>query len=147
MQIYQFIAGGDFQIGALDSKSRIAPVTRDESLLRALVARVGVARERLARAVVRRREARIRFNEGLLQDLVDLQRQIAADAIATLATNAHILYITCSLEPQENEAMPRWLAKWHGHELIHEAASLPAGLPGEPANCYRDGGYVALLRT
>ncbi len=25
----QFIAGGDFQIGALDSKSRIAPVTRD----------------------------------------------------------------------------------------------------------------------
>ena len=27
--IDQFIAGGDFQIGALDSKSRIAPVTRD----------------------------------------------------------------------------------------------------------------------
>ena len=27
--IEQFIAGGDFQIGALDSKSRIAPVTRD----------------------------------------------------------------------------------------------------------------------
>ena len=25
----QFIAGGDFQIGVLDSKSRIAPVTRD----------------------------------------------------------------------------------------------------------------------
>mgnify|MGYP003316692775 CR=1 FL=1 len=28
--IDQFIAGGDFQIGALDSKSRIAPVTRDD---------------------------------------------------------------------------------------------------------------------
>lgn len=95
----------------------------------------------------RRREARIRFNEGLLQDLVDLQRQITADAIATLATNAHILYITCSLEPQENEAMPRWLAKWHGHELVHDDAVLPAGLPGEPATSYRDGGYVALLRT
>ncbi len=27
--IEQLIAGGDFQIGALDSKSRIAPVTRD----------------------------------------------------------------------------------------------------------------------
>ena len=27
--IDQFIAGGEFQIGALDSKSRIAPVTRD----------------------------------------------------------------------------------------------------------------------
>ena len=95
----------------------------------------------------RRREARIRFNEGLLKDLVDLQHQIAADAIATLATNAHILYITCSLETQENEAMPRWLTKWHGHEVVHEASSLPGGLPGDPPSSYRDGGYVALLRT
>ena len=95
----------------------------------------------------RRREARIRFNEGRLQDLVDLQRQITADAIATLTTNAHILYITCSLEPQENDAMPRWLTKWHGHELVHETSTLPGGLPGDPPSAYRDGGYVALLRT
>ncbi len=95
----------------------------------------------------RRREARIRFNEGRLQDLVDLQRQITADAIATLNTNAHILYITCSLEAQENEAMHRWLTKWHGHELVHETSVLPTGLPGDPPSAYRDGGYVALLRT
>ena len=95
----------------------------------------------------RRREARIRFDAGRLGDLVDLQRQITADGLATLSTNAHILYVTCSLEPQENEAMPQWINKWHGHELVQETATAPAGQPGDPPTTYRDGGYTALLRT
>ncbi len=95
----------------------------------------------------RRREARIRFDAGRLQDLVDLQRQITADGLATLTTNAHILYATCSLEPQENEEMPKWINKWHGHELVQESSTMPAGQPGDPPTTYRDGGYAALLRT
>lgn len=95
----------------------------------------------------RRREARMRFDTGRLKDLIDLQRQITADGLATLKTNSHILYSTCSLEPEENGAMAQWLRKWHGYELVEEHTLLPAGLPGDPPTAYRDGGYAALIRT
>ena len=95
----------------------------------------------------RRPEARSRFSSSTLEKLVGIQRQIVADSIPCLAPGAHVLYSTCSLEPEENQSMPRWLKKWHGWELVDEAFLVPSSQPGDAPSSYQDGGYSALLQT
>ena len=95
----------------------------------------------------RRPEARLRFSMAGLETLVGMQRQIFADTIPCLAPAAHVLYSTCSLEPEENEQMPAWLAKWHGWEVADETRMMPRGLPGDGPDRYCDGGYAALMKT
>ena len=97
--------------------------------------------------LARRPEARSRFSSTGLEKLVGIQRQIVADSIPCLSPGAHVLYTTCSLEPEENQSMPRWLEKWHGWELVDESRVLPAGQPGDPPSSYHDGGYSALLQA
>ena len=91
----------------------------------------------------RRPEARLRFSMPALETLVGMQRQIFADTIPCLAPAGHVLYSTCSLEPEENEQMPAWLSKWHGWDLVDETRVLPRGLPGDGPDRYCDGGYAA----
>ena len=95
----------------------------------------------------RRPEARLRFSMPALETLMGIQRQIFADTIPCLAPAAHVLYSTCSLEPEENEQMPKWLGKWHGWELVDETKVLPRGVPGDGPDRYCDGGYAALMKT
>lgn len=95
----------------------------------------------------RRPEARLRFSMPALETLVGMQRQIFADTIPCLAPAGHVLYSTCSLEPEENEQMPAWLSKWHGWDLVDETRVLPRGLPGDGPDRYCDGGYAALMKT
>jgi 16S rRNA C967 or C1407 C5-methylase (RsmB/RsmF family) len=56
-----------------------------------------------------------------------------------------VIYATCSIERAENEAQVKRLASRFGLSLAVERSVMPAGLPGEPAARYRDGGYHALL--
>ncbi|MEE3002389.1 MAG: transcription antitermination factor NusB [Planctomycetota bacterium] len=97
--------------------------------------------------LARRPEARSRFSSTGLEKLVGIQRQIVADSIPCLSPGAHVLYTTCSLEPEENQSMPRWLEKWHGWKLVDESLVPPAGQPGDPPSSYHDGGYSALLQA
>ena len=76
---------------------------------------------------------------------MEIQRQIIADSIPLLAPGGRILYSTCSLEPEENEAVALWLGQWHGFGVEAELRTEPTGAPGEPGTRYRDGGYAALL--
>ncbi|MCH7849243.1 MAG: hypothetical protein IIB53_12865 [Planctomycetes bacterium] len=96
--------------------------------------------------LARRPEAKYRFGPDSLSQLVDLQRQIIADHLSLLAESGHLLYSTCSLEPQENEAQAQWIVRWHGLRIRRENLRLPQGLPGEPSRRYTDGGYFALLQ-
>ena len=96
--------------------------------------------------LARRIEARHRQRAGLRSQLRDLQRQIAADALALLAPGGTILWSTCSIDPEENEGQIEWLTQWHDLEV--DAASLEPGWGppgGDPGN-WRDGGYFARLR-
>jgi 16S rRNA (cytosine967-C5)-methyltransferase len=95
--------------------------------------------------LARRVEAKYRINPAAIRKTVDLQRQIVADSISLLAPHGRILYSTCSIEPAENEQMAEWIAKWHRMKIAHMESQLPRGLPGEPMNRYRDGGFFALL--
>lgn len=95
--------------------------------------------------LARRIEAKYRVDAAHLDSLVALQKQIVADHLALRRDGGLIAYSTCSLEPQENEAQRDWINRWHRTRVVTEFSVLPAGLPGEPAARYRDGGYLALL--
>lgn len=96
--------------------------------------------------LARRLEAKHRFSADSTRSLVNLQRQIIADALPLLAESAWLLYCTCSIEPQENEQQIQWLLRWHDFDVSDQRTSLPNGLPGESPTGYRDGGYYALAR-
>ena len=94
----------------------------------------------------RRVEARCRGDEETLDELVDVQRQIVADTLRRLAPGGHVLYITCSLEPDENVRQVEWIAHWHRMDVVTQTVSMPAGGPGSPDHTHTDGGGHALLR-
>jgi 16S rRNA (cytosine967-C5)-methyltransferase len=110
--------------------------------------------------LARRVEARYRFGPETLDGLIDLQRQIIADAFPLLTPQAgghgdtpggpsggggRLLYVTCSLEDEENEAQTRWIARWHRMRIVRAERSLPTGGPGDDPAGYADGGFFALL--
>jgi 16S rRNA (cytosine967-C5)-methyltransferase len=96
--------------------------------------------------LARRVEARYRFSRETLKSVVDLQRQIIADSLTLLRESGHILYSTCSIDPDENEHQAEWLCQWHPFETIRQHTRLPTGVPGDPPGVHSDGGYHALLR-
>jgi 16S rRNA (cytosine967-C5)-methyltransferase len=95
--------------------------------------------------LARRPEAKYRFSKKSQQQLIDLQRQIVADALPLLAPDGHVLYITCSICPEENAEQARWIAQWHRGTIVDERRHLPAGQPGDEPAGYLDGGYAALI--
>jgi 16S rRNA (cytosine967-C5)-methyltransferase len=70
-------------------------------------------------------EIRWRLREADLEALVELQRRLAASAADLLPPGGHLLYATCSLEPEENGGVVASL----GLEPLPLAAALPAGVP------------------
>jgi 16S rRNA (cytosine967-C5)-methyltransferase len=95
--------------------------------------------------LARRVEAKYRFDDRNLTQLVSLQRQIIADSIRLLADTGHLLYSTCSLEAEENEGQTEWTARWHRLRICQGGTRLPRGAPGGPPGRYADGGYFAVL--
>lgn len=100
--------------------------------------------------LARRHEAKYRFSNESLESLVNLQRQIIADAIPLLqdgstGVRGRILYATCSMEPAENEEQARWTAHWHRFKLERESRQSPRSGPGKVPTSYTDGSYAALL--
>lgn len=93
--------------------------------------------------LARRPEARYRFGPESLASLVTLQRSIIERSIGLLAPGGLLLYSTCSLDPEENQAQARWaMARCKG-EIVAEHLELPAGR----GTSYQDGSYHALVRA
>jgi 16S rRNA (cytosine967-C5)-methyltransferase len=96
--------------------------------------------------LARRVEARYRAADSL-DRLAATQRQIIADTIPLLARGATILYSTCSLEPEENEAQGAWARKWHRYRVRDPRTALPRGVPGDDPRTYADGSFSCILET
>jgi 16S rRNA (cytosine967-C5)-methyltransferase len=97
--------------------------------------------------LARRIEAKYRCDDDQLNRLVGIQKQIIADSIALLRSRprGRILYSTCSLEPEENQAQVDWAARWHTFKVLAFESHAPAGIPGGHASAYSDGSFWALL--
>ena len=95
--------------------------------------------------LARRVEAKYRASKATILELVDVQRQIIADAIPMRNDGGAILYATCSIEPDENEKQAEWISKWHKLKVSREEFTMPVGQPGDDAATYHDGGYACLM--
>lgn len=90
----------------------------------------------------RRPEARYRFSQRSLDSLIELQRSILERAMPLVKPGGHVLYSTCSLEPEENQQQAQWMARRWGVRLVDQGQWLPAGR----GTTYHDGGYYAVLQ-
>jgi len=84
----------------------------------------------------RRVEARYRLDPATFEDLPKVQSQILTDAIRLTRPGGHIVYSTCSIDREENEAI---IAAHPTLELLTSHLTLPV------AN-HHDGGFAATLR-
>jgi 16S rRNA (cytosine967-C5)-methyltransferase len=127
-------------MAGLDNVTVVGPVSRPASKLDLLVLDVPCSNTAV---LARRPEARYRLDARTLDSLVTLQRDIIRQTHGWVAPGGHILYSTCSLERDENQAQAHWLAKQTGGQVVHEHQELPAGFDTR----YQDGGYHALIKT
>ncbi len=91
--------------------------------------------------VLRRRpDARWRFDDSRLADLVLTQSAILERAAAFLKPNGRLVYSTCSLEPEENDGVIReFLGRHPEFRELRRAANVPPDRG-------MDGAFAALLR-
>jgi 16S rRNA (cytosine967-C5)-methyltransferase len=87
----------------------------------------------------RRPEARWRLRPESLRSLTELQKPLLRQAARLVKPAGVVVYSTCSLEPEENQEMARWILR-EQPGLVLEAEEEQS--PGRPA----DGGYWARLR-
>ena len=91
-------------------------------------------------AMVRHPDARWRLSRRRLKSLVRLQSQLLSGAAQTVRQGGLLIYVTCSLEPEENSnQIDAFLKSSH---LFHRASQ---DLNIFPADAATDGGYAAKL--
>ncbi len=98
--------------------------------------------------LARRPEAKYRYSPEHTSSLVALQQGILADALPCLSRESGtsaILYSTCSLEADENEAQTGWVKAHHGLRPGRENRRAPGGGPGQDPEHYTDGSYSVVL--
>jgi 16S rRNA (cytosine967-C5)-methyltransferase len=89
--------------------------------------------------LARRPDARWRLRQRDLEQLGDLQGRLLEAAVRHLAPGGRLLYATCSLEPEENEARTARLTRAHpGLKELESRLFLPHRSEG-------DGGFYSLL--
>ena len=87
----------------------------------------------------RRPEARWRFREDEVNDLVQLQTRLLLTALDHVKAGGRIVYSTCSIEPEEtNRLVESVTAQVPGLSLVSQHLQLP----GQPS----DGAFQALLK-
>lgn len=92
--------------------------------------------------LARRPEARYRFSDSALAELVDLQRQIVTELLSRVREGGWLLYSTCSLEPEENRLQREWIVATTGAIVVAEEQLLPDG----HGSSSHDGSYHVLLQ-
>lgn len=66
-----------------------------------------------------------KFDAGRLENLIEEQRKIFHDAFAYLHPQGTIVYMTCSILPQENKQQAAYFQKNYGLEVIETFQTLP----------------------
>jgi 16S rRNA (cytosine967-C5)-methyltransferase len=96
--------------------------------------------------LARRVEAKYRVEEKMIARLNEIQRDVVADSMRLLKPGGVLLYSTCSLEREEDEAIVEWAASSGRFEVVAQQKHLPTGGAGQALASYRDGSFWALLR-
>lgn len=77
-------------------------------------------------------DAKWKIDAPMIERLVQQQREIVANALEHLKLDGHLVYATCSLLPEENQAQVAYFLKNHPLDLEKELVLLPeeAGMDG-----------------
>jgi 16S rRNA (cytosine967-C5)-methyltransferase len=78
-----------------------------------------------------------RLDPAALQSLIELQRQLLAEAAACTAAGGLLVYATCSLEVEENEQQVEHFLNTHSDFSLEPAAAVAPG--------YLDGAWLRVL--
>jgi 16S rRNA (cytosine967-C5)-methyltransferase len=89
--------------------------------------------------LARRVEVRHRLDTAGIADLAAQQRSLLGDALALVRVGGVVVYSTCSIEREENEAVVEAALAEGGVELVEQRMTWP-----DPPR--HDGGYFAVLR-
>ncbi len=95
--------------------------------------------------LARRPEARYAQSESHIRDLIHLQDQIIDDTLPALLPGGRLIYSTCSLWPEENQArVQRMLERHPDLTFKQDRLTLPAATDNPVT--WHDGGYWAFLQ-
>lgn len=95
--------------------------------------------------LARRPEARYRLTTKTLEKLAELQTKVLSEAAELVRPGGRLIYVTCSIDPQENENVATAFSQSHpGWTLTESRLTLPDAGP-TPAD-WRDGGYWAVWK-
>ncbi|MFG0299892.1 MAG: transcription antitermination factor NusB [Phycisphaerales bacterium JB047] len=95
----------------------------------------------------RRVEARSRPIDAQLKRLVATQREILKQARTLLEPQGTLVYATCSVEVEENEAQTQWASEHLGLDLVELQRVDASGQPGDEPSSYQDASFAAYLRA
>ncbi len=90
--------------------------------------------------LARRVEVRRRLQPDSFATMAAVQRQILQQALGLVRPGGHVVYSTCSIEPEENDAVAAAVAATTGAVIETSEWTLPA-------ERLHDGGYFAVLRV
>lgn len=79
----------------------------------------------------RKPDIKYHVSEQSLKEITTLQKEILQNAAAYVKPGGILLYSTCTVNPQENEAMAEWLCRDFPFVPEGMGTHLPEGLPGE----------------
>jgi len=69
-------------------------------------------------------DAKWKIDAPLVDRLVEQQREIVAEALHHLKDGGHLVYVTCSILPEENENQVQYFLKTHPLELVEKPVSI-----------------------
>ena len=143
------------KIGRIHANCRRMGVTIIETVLAEELGRLDVRSFDLVLADVpcsntgvlaRRAEARWRFDSTALSRLVADQKFLIQAAAQFVRPGGRLVYSTCSIEPEEDAEMARWLGATQSRmRRVEQVLTLPAGAD-DPTRWY-DGGYLAVFEA
>ncbi len=95
--------------------------------------------------IARRPEARLGLTPQKLQSLAAAQCELLTRGARHVRPGGRLVYSTCSIEPEENEALIGWFTAQNAEWAIEQIDTVLPQWGPRPSD-WRDGGFVARLR-
>ncbi len=142
------------QIGNLVAKIQDARIKDDSLCGTADVLLVDVPCSGLG-VIGKKQDIKYRVTRQTLQEITKLQREIVKNVVQYLKPEGIMMYSTCTMNPQENEEMVKWICQECDMETVSMGKDLPEELrEAERGGCLQmlpgihktDGFFIAKLR-
>ena len=88
----------------------------------------------------KKQDIKYRVTRKSMQEIVTLQKEIVRNVVQYLKPDGVMMYSTCTVNPEENEAVVDWICREFGMETVNMAPEMP-----EELKAAGEKGYLQLL--